>query len=270
MKFRRHLPERGRWSAWLAPLRAWRPRIRLPKPRFAFAASALFLATVIGGYLLAALVFFPAPMFASNRTVPTLFGLDDSAAVAALHAKGLTINQAEPVQDPSVPAGHVLWQDPPPGVIVPDRTPVTVTRSTGPARVPVPDVVGYEASLARLLIRSSGLSVDHVDQTQAPTPKDVTVNTRPPAGTALPPGSGVTLVVSVGAPTIRVPSVIGMTFDDAKAALEAAGLTVGTNYSRTAPAGTPVGSVLEQRPGAGTLSAPGTAIDLIVAKQGGP
>jgi serine/threonine-protein kinase len=74
--------------------------------------------------------------------------------------------------------------------------------------------------------------------------------------------------VSVGAPTIVVPDLAGLTLEEARAVLEQAGLTLGT-YFRRASSARP-GTIVEQRPAAGTLAAPGVAVDVILARRGGP
>jgi beta-lactam-binding protein with PASTA domain len=237
------------------------------RQRFALVAAGVLGGSVLGGYLLAALVFFPAPIFAASKSVPRLIGLQEGAAREALVRNGLGVAAVEHAPHPSAATGVVIWQDPPPEVVAREGAEVTLTVSTGPQRIPVPDVAGYEAQDARLLIESAGLEVRAIESTQAPTPKNVAVNTRPPAGSTLLPGDSITLVVSVGAATIRVPRLIGFTLDEARLALETAGLTLGTNFGQTTSAAAP-GEIFYQEPAAGTLSAPGTPVNVRVARSG--
>lgn len=232
--------------------------------------SLAWVMAVVGpgllGYLFTALVLFPAPIFASSRTVPRVIGLALSDAEQTLNQANLDVGTTETLAHPTAARGVVVWQDPPPQVAVPEGTPVRLGVSGGPQRVPVPDLTGYDAPLAGQLVQASGLTVGRIDSTQAPVPKGVVVNTRPPAGTPLSPGTGITLVVSVGAPTISVPNLIGLSIDDARAALEEVGLTLGTSIYRTSQAGAP-GTVIQQNPQANTLAAAGTAIDVTVARR---
>ncbi|NIQ98985.1 MAG: PASTA domain-containing protein [Gemmatimonadales bacterium] len=225
------------------------------------------VAAFVVGYIFAALVLFPAPIFAATIVVPRLLGMAQQDAEQTLTQAGLTVGTADFVAHPEVARGDVVWQDPPPGVAVTRGTPVDISLSGGPQRVPVPDLAGYDAALATQLILAAGLRVGYVDSTQAPVPKGVVVNTRPPAGTTLTPGRGITLVVSVGAPTITVPDLTGLTREDARDMLEQVGLTLGTAMRRTSNAGEP-GTVIEQNPAPGTLSAPGTAVDITLARRG--
>jgi len=228
--------------------------------------SGLFAGTFIVGYLVAALAFFPAPIFAAHHSVPRVLGVDQERARATLTQAGFAIGSVERAPHPTVPAGSVIWQDPPPDVNAVEATEVSLTVSTGPQRVPVPDVAGYDADDARVLLEAAGLRIGSTESTQAPTPKNVAVNTRPPAGSTLPPGGEVVLVVSVGAATIRVPTLTGLTVDEARLALENAGLALGTVFSQTTTAVAP-GEIFYQEPSAGTLSAPGTVVNVRLARS---
>lgn len=262
MRVRRHLPVGVDWGA------LWRDATGTPRRRRAVVFLGTFVGATVLGYALAALVLFPAPMFASNKSVPRVIGMTMDAARQALSDARLKPEQAEQVRHPTAPPGTVVWQDPPAGVVVPQGSSVQLSVSTGPQRIPVPDVVGYDGPIGQTLIAAAGLRVGSVDSAQTPSPKGIIVSTRPPAGTPLVPGGRVTVVVSAGAPTIAVPDLKGLTLEEARAALEQAGLALGTYFRRTATER--VGTVIEQRPLAGTLSAPGVAVDVILARRGMP
>jgi serine/threonine-protein kinase len=198
--------------------------------------------------------------------VPRLFALERDAAELQLTDLGLRVGEIAVERHPSTPRGLVTWQSPPPGVRVPEGTLVQFTLSGGPQRVPVPDLVGYDVQVARQLVEAAGLAVDRVDQTQAPAPQGVVVSTRPATGSTLLPGTGVVLVTSVGAPTITVPDLLGLTRDSATVVLEDAGLTLGTSFRRTTTRGEP-DTVIEQDPDPGTLSAPGTVVNVTIARR---
>ena len=97
-------------------------------------------------------------------------------------------------------------------------------------------------------------------------PRGLALQTQPPAGTAVAPGAGLTLIVSRGAPSIAVPDLLGMTPADARTRLELDGLELGAITRRRTP-DAPAGTVMAQRPAAGTLAAPGTVVDIIVARS---
>jgi serine/threonine-protein kinase len=263
MRVRRHLPPGINWAGLTAPL------VRLARRRGALVAVAAFLGAALVGYAVAALVLFPAPIFAASQRVPRVLGLTLEAAREALALAQLKPEESERIRHPTYAAGTIVWQDPPPDVLVPQGTSVALSVSTGPPRIPVPDVAGHNEPVARLLIEAAGLRVSGVDTAQTAAARGVVVNTRPPPGTALATGRGVTLVVSAGAPTIAVPDLSGLLLEEARKVLEESGLALGTYFQRTASAARP-GTVIEQRPASGTLAAAGTAVHVVLARRGGP
>lgn len=261
MRVRRHLPPGINWGA------RWDTVRRTAGQRRTGLYAGTFLVALAMGYAIAAFVLFPAPIFASSKSVPRVIGMTlDDARQAVTHA-GLNPERSEDVRHATAPAGTVVWQDPPAGVVVPQGSGVQLSVSQGPQRIAVPDVVGYEESTGRTLMEAAGLRVS-VDAAQTAAPKGVIVNTRPPAGATLVPGSRVTLVVSVGAPTITVPDLNGLTLEEARAILEQVGLTLGTYFRRTSSERP--GTIIQQTPAPGTLSAPGAAVDVILARRGTP
>ncbi|MDH4043434.1 MAG: PASTA domain-containing protein [Gemmatimonadota bacterium] len=241
--------------------------VRWPgNPRRLLIVAGLFMGTFVVGYGFAATILFPAPMFAARHSVPRVIGATEEAARETLRSAGFGVGAVDRAPHATVPQGAVFWQDPPPDVVALEATDVALTVSTGPQRVPVPDVAGYDAEDARRLIEGAGLRVGSTESTQAPTPRNVAVNTRPPAGATLPPGTDIVLVVSVGAATIRVPTLLGLTLDEARLALETAGLALGTSFAQTTDAAAP-GEIFYQEPSAGTLSAPGTVVNVRMARS---
>lgn len=265
MKFRRHLPQSFKWRELMTPGSPVRQQ-QQREIRMSIRNLGIFMVAAGAGYLVAAFFLFRAPIFAQSSTVPRVIGLSADSARAALQRVQLTGRESERISHPTASANQVVWQDPPPDVVVTSGTTVDLAVSSGTQRVLVPDVAGYDETAARLLIESAGLTAT-TEHAQTAAPKDVVVNSRPPAGTALNPGRPVTLVVSAGAPTITVPDVVGLTLEEARARIEEAGLRAGTPLRRSTTVAQP-GVVIEQRPQAGTLGAPGTAVDLVVAQQG--
>ena len=261
MRVRRHVPPAMQWPNPLAGLGA------MLRGRSAVLFAGTFVGALLVGYAIAAFVFFPAPFFASSKSVPSLLGLTTEQAQQALTAAGLKVEKIDAVRHPTAPRGTVVWQDPPAGVVIPQGSSVEFWVSQGPQPIPVPDVVGYNGAVGQSLIQAAGLAVGPVDSAQTPEPNGVIVSTRPPTGRALDPGERVTLVVSAGAPTITVPDLTGLTLDSARTVLEQANLTLGTYFGKTSNA--PPGTVIEQHPAAGTLSSPGVAVDVVLARGAG-
>lgn len=267
MSFRRRAPGRRTLPDLARALRAVPARLdRLPGGRRVWTWVGGGVGAFLAGYVIAATILFPAPIFARDAAVPRLIGLTQERAEQAIADAGLQVGAIAAEPHPSLERGTVAWQDPPEGVSVPQGQSVLLTVSAGPQRIPVPDLSGYDVSLARQMVSATGLVVGGVESTQAPVAAGVVVNSRPPAGATLPPGTQITLVVSVGAPTITVPDLRGLTQESADSVLRQVGLALGTAMRRTSDTRQP-GTVLEQTPAPGTLSAPGTTVNVTIARR---
>ena len=221
---------------------------------------------VLAGYLTAYLILFPAPILPGHQAVPRVLGLTLAEAQSEIQKSKLQVTDGGAEPHPTAPAGIVIWQDPPPGIVAPEGTKVTLVSSSGPPKIPVPDVANLDGGLAQSLIAAAGLVASQVESVQAAAPTGLVMLTRPPAGTALAPGSGLSIVVSRGAPTIPIPDLLGMASADARTRLETEGLQLGTVTRRRTADASP-GTVVGQRPAAGTLAAPGTVVDVVVARS---
>ena len=257
MQFRRRFP----------PLREWRlPTFGLER-RSATRWAMLVLGLVLLGYLTAFFFVFPTPILHARQTVPRVLGLTLQDASREIRDAGPQVMDGGTEPHPTAPQGTIIWQDPPPGVSAVADGRVTLVSSAGPPKIPVPDVTGLDGSVARRLITAAGLSVAQVESIQVPrVPPGVVGLTRPPAGEPLAPGAGVALVISRGEATITVPDLLNMSQADARTRLEVEGLQLGSVTRRRTSDASP-GTVVAQRPAAGTLAPPGTAVDIVVARS---
>lgn len=254
MRVRRHIGPLGDWTIFgLERRRVWR-----------WTGGAV--GALVAGYLTSYLAIFPAPILPGHEVVPRVLGLTVGEAQVQLKNASLAAQEGGTEPHPTATAGTVIWQDPPPGVLAPEGLRVTLVASAGPPKIPVPDVAGLDGELAQQLIAAAGLAVAQVESVQADAPPGIAMLSRPAASAVLAPGGGVTVVVSRGAPTITVPDLLGMAHADARTRLELEGLRLGTVTRRRTADAAP-GTVVGQRPAAGTLAAPGTVVDLIVARS---
>jgi eukaryotic-like serine/threonine-protein kinase len=97
----------------------------------------------------------------------------------------------------------------------------------------------------------------------ADTPKQTVYEQNPSPGTKLSKGSLVTILVSTGAPEVRVPSVVGFQLTDAVEALTKAGLDVN---SVEVNSDKPSGTVTAQAPAAGVVVVSGSTVRINVSK----
>jgi len=233
------------------------------KGRDRLRAVLILAAAALGGYLITC-VAYPAPLITRDHAVGRVLGLPAEEAERELTQEGLKPKFDAEEPDPAIPAGHITWQDPPPGTVLPRGSIVHLTRSSGPAPVAVPDVAGFEVDQARLVIEAAGLRVGEVDAVPNVAEAGVVVSTRPATGATRPPGSSVGLIVSRGPADIRVPDVVGLEQEEARRRLESAGLRIGKISSRSGRGR--AGLVLQQRPAAGVFSPHESRIDLVISK----
>jgi beta-lactam-binding protein with PASTA domain len=118
---------------------------------------------------------------------------------------------------------------------------------------------------AEAAITSAGLTVGNVTTASSNTIATGNVISQTPAGgTDVTLGTSVDLVISTGSALVTVPGVVGGSYSNAVAAIEAAGLVVG-NVS-TVTTRRSCGRVNSQSPAGGASVPAGTEIDLVVTR----
>lgn len=193
-------------------------------------------------------------------TVPNVTGLTSEVAVTRLEGIGLDA-EIDPV--PNLAARNtVLEQDPVPESVVDEGSTVTLSVSTGPALVEIPDVSGLTEKEARQRLLDQGLVVSVVNKNSDSVPKGKVIGTDPAAGTEISVGSTVKLEVSSGNAKVAVPDLIGLQAEAALSALEGEGL-VGSIVERDVSA--PTGEVVSQSPSAGSKIKKGSQVTLFVS-----
>lgn len=223
----------------------------------------ILVGAAVAGWLVS-LIAYPAPLVNREQNVALVLGLPQAEAEKALAEQGFRVKLREAREaDPALPAGHVVWQDPPPYLELPSGRVVELTLSDGPSQVPVPDVMYFDLEEARRVMTAAGLAVGGIDSVPADTDRGVVVSTRPPEGTLRPPGARVDLVVSRGPAAVRIPEVTGLTELVARERIAAAGLRIGLVSVQREGRGRP-GTVLSQRPNPGSLLPKGGRVDLVV------
>ena len=225
--------------------------------------AIILAAAAAAGYGIT-LIAYPAPMIARDHAVPRVLGRTVEEAQHDLEAAGLKPRVDGEESDPVIPAGRIIWQDPPPETAMTRGAVVHLTSSSGPATVTIPDVLSFEMDQARQVVEAAGLSVSSVDTISSPAPAGIIVATRPGIGLSRPPGSAIVLVVSKGPADIRVPDLLGLRQEEARQRLEAAGLHIGTVTTRSGGR-KPPGTVLEQHPSAGIMSPHEGRVNLVIA-----
>lgn len=197
-------------------------------------------------------------------TVPSVVGLSKNDAESKLKSVNLTPQFVNENSDKAV--GTVTASDPNAGTSVKTGTTVKVTVSIGPKTQTVPDVSGNDLDTATSTITYSGFVVGSKSYSFSDSvPKNYVINTDPSANTKLAVGGTVNLVISKGPEVqkVTVPSVKGMTLDQAQAKL--AGLTINVVTKQTGDKNQD-NIVYDQDLAAGTSVKQGSAISIYVYK----
>jgi len=194
-------------------------------------------------------------------------GTPEAEAVAALRAQELVVRVERAFSRTGVPEGEVAAQDPPGGVDLRVGSEVTLTVSDGVERVRVPDLIGGTRAAAERELAAAGLEMEVTEEfsDDQPTPGEV-VRQDPPPGRRAPRGDTVRVVVSAGPATVTVPDLWLRPVEEARAALEGAGLRVAV-VEEPAPRLGPVvlgvpGLVEELDPAPGAVIPRGTQVTI--------
>jgi beta-lactam-binding protein with PASTA domain len=239
------------------------PFFKTVRGRKVLRSGIIIAGAMIAGYLLSAVWLFPAPIFSRDHSTPRVLDLGLTAAQDRLAADGFRVRIAAEEPDPRAAKGKVIWQEPPPGTIVPEGSTVEITPSGGPPTILVPDVVHFDAAEARKVVLAAGLIVGREDSVESSLEQGVVVQTRPAGGLARDAGTPVDLILSSGPPRAGVPSVVGMSLDDASQVVQRVGLAIGGIQVK--PSQGPAGVVLQQSPSAGARLVRGSRVDLVIS-----
>jgi len=162
--------------------------------------------------------------------VPSLRGLSEEEAVAAVEDVRLAVADTTERFHPTAPEGDVLSSTPKPGAEVKPGTSVDLVVSKGPRPVDVPDLTGAGAERAARVLTERGFEVEPTSVNDDEVPEDDVIAQTPDSGLAF-PGDTVELRVSKGPVMVSLPTVIGAGVDEATQLMEDAGFAVRTEHS---------------------------------------
>ena len=242
----------------------------------------------------------PEPSYQVNLEVPenTVFAQSPPAGqrIAEEEIVALTVSQGEIPRVPSVrgrnrvdaeellrnagfgviviegpsqaEAGTVVFQEPASGTeITEGDLVVTITVSTGPGQIFVPDVRGQSPFDAIQTLIGQGFRVAERREPSSEVPEGEIIDTDPPHGFPVSAGLEVFVIISDGPPLVAIPDVQGLLFDTGRLAIEREGLLIGTvTFEPVEPGSTDVGRILAQTPPPDLEVAAETAVDVVVGE----
>lgn len=125
-----------------------------------------------------------------------------------------------------VPQGMVISITPEPGTTIAHNEAVDVVLSKGPMPVQMPDLIGQTKDYAQKTLEEDKLEVTFEEEFSDSVPVGQVLYTSQDAGSTLHWGDAVTVTVSKGPETVKMPDVVGKSPEDARKELEALGLKV--------------------------------------------
>ena len=147
---------------------------------------------------------------------------------------------------------------------------VTLTVSLGTQYVTVPDLTNYVQSDAEQQLKALGVSVLVTQAVDTSVASGAVIRTDPAAGTQVAAGSTVIIYISRPqvATTTKVPSLTGMSVDDARTLLVQNHLGLGSQSEEYSDQ--PAGTVLSQNPAAGTTAKLNSRVNVVVSAGAAP
>jgi len=199
-----------------------------------------------------------------SAKVPSTAGLSRADAEEALEEAGFD-SRVEKTVSEKVEEGLVVNSLPSGGSTATRGSEVIIRVSTGPKLAKVPVLVGTQRSVAVQQIRGRGFTPS-VSEEESSEPAGQVIRQAPSAGSRLPSGSTVSIVVSKGEKTVSMPNTIGKLRADAVEALRAEGLKPTVSEQET-DVESQVGRVTDQFPPPGSELKPGSEVTVVVGKR---
>jgi serine/threonine-protein kinase len=202
----------------------------------------------------------PAPV-----EVPDVVGRTVDEASQQLQALGFVVTQVAQ-QNNDVEENIVISTDPAAGEEAPEGSTITLNYSSGPNTIAIPEVRGQSENDARNTLTGAGFTgnIQVRQQASDDVPEGQAIGTEPAAGQQAAPDAAITLVMSSGPGQVGVPNVVGLSEDNARGQIEAAGLVVQTSDQETQNPNED-GRVLSQVPTGGEVDQ-GSTVNLVIGR----
>jgi serine/threonine-protein kinase len=223
--------------------------------------------------ILAGLLFLLVRNFADNDnqptlvTVPNVVGQPADQAERTLEAAGFRVTRTPEQSDQ--PVDQVTSQDPGADEEVREGSEVTITISSGPGQVAVPNVAGKTVDEASRMLIDAGLVPSQNPVENNDVEEGRVIDTNPPIGTNVDRGSQVVINYSSGPNTIPIPDVRGQSENDARNTLTGAGFTGNIQVRQEASNDVEEGQAIGTEPGAGQQAPANATITLVVSSGQG-
>lgn len=167
----------------------------------------------------------------ATSAIPNVEGLPQQEALTELQAAGFVVNIVEEASA-DVAEGLVIRANPSVGSEIRQGATVTITVSTGREMINIPDVSGMTLEDAARALEDVGLILNQNvrEETSDDVESGLVIDQNPEAGQEVVVGSSVSLTMSSGTESIRVPNLTGMNWSQAEQNLISMGFNPTASY----------------------------------------
>ena len=214
-------------------------------------------------------------------TVPSVTGKTVAQAQAALVANGLKLGDntctGDAANNPNVPAGQIIKQDPPSGASATSGQAINYCLSAGPTQKKLPETGSLNSNTKQTVMQtlnSAGFTnLTESDQTNGTVPAGNVIdlqdgNGKSLAGQVEPVTTPITVVVSSGPGNATVPSVINQSCAQAQQTVQGAGFQ--TTVSKEYSAEVQNDNAIRTEPGANAPAAKGSTVKIFCSLGASP
>ena len=198
--------------------------------------------------------------------VPNLVNKSVGEALDLLSERGLELRKTGARNSALIPESYILSQDPIPGTVVKDGTPISVVISLGSKITIVPDLVGKPLREARVELNRAALDIGRFSRMHYDVEEDIILSQAPMPNEEVNRDTPVHLLLSLGPRPreYRLPDLIGHPLEKANKLLDTMGLLIG-DITTKLDFSYPQGTVLDQVPRPGTLVTQGLSVSLVMS-----
>lgn len=204
---------------------------------------------VIGGYF----------VFGGGRgdvEIPKVSGDTETVAREKLEAAGLKVaDETEEIADDEIEEGNVVKTDPQEGTEVKKNSEITLYISSGTEKITLKNYEEKNFEDVKAELIKLGFSEDQIkEETKSSDAigEGLIISQSPDVGEKVSPKEDdITFVVSTGPESFAMEDYYGQRIEDVRAALTSKGVPTENIYEQSAPSDEPVGTVINQAPGAG-------------------
>ena len=227
------------------------------------------IAAIGGGIALLAIIvgiLFATGVLGGNGAVPKVIGMEPEEAKVLIEEAGFVMEIGEEVRSADVEKGKIAMQTPEENETAEKGATITVMVCAGKPTGVVPNIVGqmYDETIEPYL-EAQGYDIGTVTEEESDAEKGEIIRQDPGSGSEAEQGTHINIVVSKGTDKVKMPSLLGLTLDEAKQTLKEHGFEPGSvSYEESTVYAKNI--VMDQEYAEGDKVKKGTKVNIVVSK----